>query len=186
MTKELSGAQWCARFPTSAALDDLAEPFQASAKSFLSACQAAGARVTLHATKRPPERGYLMHWAWKIARGGFSAVEVPPMAGVDIDWTHDGEGAVARADAIAAAAAMVEAYGIAYEPSLTSRHFEGRAFDANIAWDGQLNVRLPHGDLYTINAMPHSGLNHELWAVGAKYGVHKLASDPPHWSDDGH
>jgi hypothetical protein len=25
-----------------------------------------------------------------------------------------------------------------------------------------------------------------LHAVGASYGVHKLASDPPHWSTDGH
>jgi uncharacterized Zn-binding protein involved in type VI secretion len=26
----------------------------------------------------------------------------------------------------------------------------------------------------------------DLHAVGASYGVHKLVSDPPHWSDDGH
>lgn len=25
-----------------------------------------------------------------------------------------------------------------------------------------------------------------LHAVGATYGVYKLLSDPPHWSDDGH
>ena len=25
-----------------------------------------------------------------------------------------------------------------------------------------------------------------LNAVGATYGVNKLVSDPPHWSDDGH
>lgn len=26
----------------------------------------------------------------------------------------------------------------------------------------------------------------DLYAVGATYGVQKLVSDPPHWSDDGH
>ena len=26
----------------------------------------------------------------------------------------------------------------------------------------------------------------DLYPVGASYGVHKLESDPPHWSADGH
>jgi len=34
---------------------------------------------------------------------------------------------------------------------------------------------------------PRTGAgNTALHGVGAGYGVHKIVSDPPHWSDDGH
>jgi len=37
----------------------------------------------------------------------------------------------------------------------------------------------------TIAAQPRNGSNPELIAIGRGYGVIKLPSDPPHWSDDG-
>lgn len=64
------------------------------------------------------------------------------------------------------ARAMVAKYGLKYRPSLASRHIEGRAIDMDISgWTGTPD---------------------DLYALGASFGVHKLRSDPPHWSDDGH
>lgn len=63
------------------------------------------------------------------------------------------------------AMAMVQAYRMRYPASLTSRHIAGRAIDMTVGgW---------------------TGTGEELFALGARYGVHKLRSDPPHWSDDG-
>ncbi len=60
---------------------------------------------------------------------------------------------------------MVAGYGIAYQPALTSRHIEGRAIDMTInGWKGTPEALHQHG---------------------ATFGVLKLISDPPHWSDDG-
>lgn len=179
---EFSGPQWCAHFPTSNAVEALAEPFRSKVKSFQAALLDAGATIHISATLRPKERGYLMHGAWVIARLHVDPKTIPAMEGVDIDWTHGGD----VIDARDAAAAMVATYGIAYEPSLTSRHYEGRAIDWTIGWQGVLKIRSAAGTQLVIATDPRSGANTELWAIGADYGVHKLASDAPHWSDDGH
>lgn len=150
-----AGVSWVAMYPTSRFLDDLVEPFQGNVRRFLADLAAHGCKVKVTATRRPAERAWLMHWAWRIARGG-TPPELAPTTlpdGAEIAWTLDG------------AREMVAAYGLAYKPSLTSRHIQGRAIDMSIT--GWL---LPVADL------------HEL---GASYGVHKLVSDPPHWSDDG-
>ena len=81
---------------------------------------------------------------------------------------------------------MVHGYDIAHRPSLTSLHIFGKAIDMDIAWDGKLAMRRRNGASKTIASLPRSGLNHELWAVGATFGVLKLPSDPPHWSSTGH
>lgn len=181
---EFSGAQWCARFPTSKALTDLVEPFRTSATHWIAGLEAAGAEVEISATYRPEERAYLMHWCCQIAgyrdkAGVFHQVapaDVPPMVGVDIDWTHGGDLGAARA----AAVAMREAYGIVYPAALDSRHIEGNAVDMTITWRETIIVK------------DASGLEHACWEqaqlypIGATYGAHKLLSDPPHWSSDGH
>jgi len=177
---ERSGAQWCARFPTSTSVADLREPFRTAVSHFLAALKNAGASYQIAATYRPPERAYLMHWAWLIANGTLPGA-VPACAGVDIDWTHGGDVAAARA----AARAMVAAYSIRYEPSLTSHHCERRAIDMTVTWDGTLNIRNAHGTLLAIASSPRSGDNHDLQAIAREFGVIKLVSDPPHWSDDG-
>lgn len=67
---------------------------------------------------------------------------------------------------VAGAKAMVLEYGLVVRPSLVSRHIEGRAIDMEIeGW--------AHGD-------------DALYALGETFGVWKLRSDRPHWSDDGH
>jgi hypothetical protein len=94
-----------------------------------------------------------------IADSGQTPDMVPPMEGVNIDWTHGGQ----LHQATAAAMAMKKAYNIAYPAALVSRHTQRRAIDMTIT-----------------NPPPNVVL------LGASFGVKKLLSDAPHWSDDGH
>jgi hypothetical protein len=147
-----AGPVWVDRYPTSRSVDDLVSPFREGVIAFLADLDARGCTVTITSTRRPAERAWLMRHAWDVAHG-FDPGAVPTRSGIDILWTLDG------------ARAMVAAYRLAYRPSLTSRHIDGRAIDMTIrGW---------------------TGTNAELWALGAQYGVVKLQSDPPHWSDDG-
>ena len=188
MAKTLSGAAWVSRFPTSTSTDDLAQPFRAHAKKFVAALEAAGASVTVNATVRPKQRAFLMHWSYRVGRMGFDPEQVPSMAGVDIDWVdRDSNQKKNAAASIAAARAMVAGYEIAYPPALVSRHTEGKAIDMEISWtSAELAIKDGAGKVVTIKSGAKDGSNSHLHAVGRSYGVVKLASDPPHWSSDGH
>lgn len=180
----LSGAAWWhanqAKYPNSAALADLAPPFRDRATAFVKALRDAGARVTLSATLRNPTRAYLMHYCWRIANGGIAPRDVPARAGCAIQWNH-----ATLAQSKKAAQEMVDLFDIAYQPSLTSRHIEGRAVDMTIGWTGTITVRDATGAPRALGA-PRSGeTNTALHDIGKSYGVRKLLSDPPHWSDDG-
>jgi hypothetical protein len=179
---EPSGPQWCRRFPGSTSPNDLLPEFRDRVLAFISAMQRGGAAVSVDATYRPPERAYLMHWCWAIAESGFDPNDVPGMAGVAVDWTHHGDLVAARAGA----RAMVKGYDIQYAPSLISRHTQRRAVDMTIGWQGVLSIIDFNGQTKNISSPPHNGLNPDLIKVGATFGVIKLVSDPPHWSDDGH
>jgi len=179
---EFSGPQWCTRYPGSKSVDDLEPEWRGRVAAFLSAVQKGGASIDVSATYRPPERAYLMHWCWMIANLSQSPAAVPPLAGVAIDWTHGGDKTAARA----AAEAMVAHYGLQFLPSLTSRHIERRAIDMAITWSGRLGVRDFDGNVHYILTRPFDGSNPELIKVAASFGVIKLLSDPPHWSNDGH
>jgi hypothetical protein len=174
----ISGPDWVSQFPTSNSVDDLVEPFRDNVNRFLSALSDAGATVSIAATLRPPQRAYLMHYSFLIARGGADPGGVPAMDGVDIQWAHDA--------AKPAAEAMVEGYGIVFQPALASRHTQGLAIDMDIAWQGTLTITDAQGADTTISTLPRNGGNSALQAVGNSYGVKKLATDPPHWSSDGH
>jgi hypothetical protein len=130
---ELSGSEWVARFPTSASVDDLADPSKSNVQNFLSALNVAGASVTITATLRPPQRAYLMHWSWHIAKGLDDASDAPAMDGVDITWVHpDGTSVQAAQD-------MVDGYGMAYanlEPYQRPSHRHGY-FRERIAHDSE-------------------------------------------------
>ena len=183
----LSGAQWVALYPTSTSVSDLELDFRTSLNNFLAALNASGASYTIAATLRPPERAYLMHWSYRIARESYDPRQVPAMAGVNIDWVHKRpNGSYDETASRSAANAMTTSYGTVYRPSLTCRHTEGRAVDMNINWSGTLRIRNAQGQEVSITSTPRSGANTNLHEVGASYGVVKLVSDPPHWSDDGH
>ena len=109
------------------------------------------------------------------------------MDGVDIQWVHiDSDGNPDPTTSVLAAAQMVAGYGIVFKPALTSRHTQGLAIDMSITWQGNLSIRNAAGDLVVITSSPRNGNNSDLWSAGVTYGVIKLATDPPHWSSDGH
>lgn len=181
---EGAGAHWCARFAGSDSLDDLVEPFRSSVTAFLAALRAAGAAVTIAATFRPPERAYLMHWCCLVAgyrdrQQVFHQIapgDVPPMAGVDIDWSCGGDSGAARV----AALAMRKAYGIVFPAACVSDHTLRKAVDMDIAFKGAIMVRDALGQNRP------AACESDLWTIGATYGVIKLPNDGPHWSFDGH
>ncbi|HTT97769.1 MAG TPA: hypothetical protein VMF58_06935 [Rhizomicrobium sp.] len=179
---EPSGVAWCARFPTSVSPDDLLPAFRDRVLAFISAMERGGAKVSIGATYRPPQRAYLMHWCCMIADSGQDPSAVPQMPAVDIDWSHSGD----VADARMAAAAMKSAYEIRFPAALASRHTQRRAIDMTISWDGTLPIRDFNGQERSITMPPRSGSNQVLVDVGRSFGVIKLMTDPPHWSDDGH
>ncbi len=186
MADEPSGVKWVSKFPTSTSLGDLKGSFASSMKKFYDALKKAGATVTIDATLRPPERAYLMHWAYEVANG-FDPAKVPKMAGVAIDWQcQDKAGKADPKAAVKAAKAMVSAYAIKFEPALASQHTKGLAIDISISWSGDLTINDSKGKSTVIKSSPRSGANKELQDLGAGYGVIKLKSDPPHWSSDGH
>jgi len=185
-TEELSGAQWAQRFPGSRSPQDLAAPFRGYVEAFLAAMAAANIRVRIAATLRPRERAYLMHWSWKIARGKVDPADVPALPGVPIIWTHP-----TPKDSVRAAQDMVAAFGMSglrAAPALASLHIDGRAIDMTISWRGTVRIRDANGKEVVLDRLPRSGMNPQLIAVGATYGVIKFvggSSDKPHWSATG-
>jgi hypothetical protein len=177
--REPSGPQWVARFPDDRDLSSLELGFAVACQSFIDALIAAGAAVQISATRRPPQRAYLMHFAYCIATALVDPGQVVAMAGVAINWVHP-----TPARSRAAAQAMVDGYRITHLPFVDSRHCAGRAIDMQIAWSGTLHVACADGSHVDL-AGPRNGSNLWLHAVGVGYGVYKLVGDPPHWSDDG-
>lgn len=185
-----SGKFWVdwanANAKNSNSVEDLAEPFKSSAKSFIAALQAAGAAVEVTATVRPPKRAYLFHWSWKIAVGGTKASDAASMDGVDIQWDHGNATASKKG-----AREMVNGFGLAVPPkstnppSLKTRHIEGKAIDMEITWSGNLNVKKKNGTIVSVPFKDDANANTKLHDVGASYDVFKLTTDEPHWSTDG-
>jgi hypothetical protein len=181
----LSGAAWWhanqARFPNSAAIADLIQPFRDNVTAFVAALKQAGATVKVSATLRNRTRAQLMHYSWRIAHDTIAPEDVPALPGCAIIWDHKDPGRSKQG-----AQEMVDLFGIAFQPSLTSRHIEGRAIDMTIGWAGTIQVEDKVGRPRPVSAPRSGDTNKDLHAIGATYGVLKLASDPPHWSDDGH
>lgn len=183
---KLSGLDWFkknqAKYPNSNKVEDLESGFKSKVRDFLAALKEAGAKVTVSSTLRNPSRAAIMHWAFKVANGKVKPTAVPKIKDVDINWDHGDE-----KKSVDAAKEMVgpSGFGIAFQPSLTSRHIEGKAIDMTISWKKSLTIKTKKGEEVTIEKSPRSGQNKELHKVGATYGVIKLASDPPHWSSDG-
>ncbi|UYY59919.1 peptidoglycan-binding domain-containing protein [Sphingomonas sp. S2-65] len=180
----LSGAAWWqanqGRYPNSARLDDLAPAFRKKVTAFLDALEGAGASVDIASTRRDLRRAQLMSHSWRIARGTLQPDDAPSILGVPIAWQH-----ATPARSRAAAQEMADRFEIAFEPSLTSLHIEGRAIDMTISWAGTLRIRDHAGRLRSLTTPRSGNTNRDLHAVGASYGVLKLLSDPPHWSETG-
>jgi len=189
---ELSGKKWTSRFHGSNSTKTLSPTFEPNVNAFLQSLKNADARITISATQRPPERAYLMHWSWKIARALINPDDVPKKTGVNIEWCHKNrDGKVDRSKSIQAAKDMVKEYGMTslnVAPALKSRHTEGNAIDMNISWIGNLELKNKKGETVLINSLPTDGMNPQLHEVGKSFGVikyHGGSKDKPHWSTDG-
>ncbi|MFF8727108.1 hypothetical protein ACF073_11525 [Streptomyces sp. NPDC015171] len=197
----LSGKAWGSRFPTSSRLEDLADGFRGKVTSFIRAMRQGGITVTPVATLRPPQRAYMMHYAWLVAKKKMSADKVPPFkpangqARIDICWQHtDAKGAFDSAASVSAAQSLVTALGIdprlRVAPALNTLHTQGLAIDMTTTWSTRSVVVTDHGGhRVTISTTPHSGLNPKLISVGRGYGVihfSPAADDANHWSSTGH
>lgn len=167
-------------------LDDLDAAFRDNVKAFIEALEAAGAKVTVSATRRNPKRAYLFHWAWEISQSKCQPAVPDSMAGVDIEWDH-GDAAKSRAGALE----MVTGFGLAVPPActnppaLTSNHISGKAVDMTITWTGSIKVKKKDGTEVSVTYAANANANSILHAVGDSYGVRKLKTDAPHWSDNG-
>lgn len=178
------GLAWCALYPGSASLEDLAEPFRDHVRAFLAALDAGVGHQCwfVNASWRPSERAYLMHWACMVANSGQDPHAVPPMLGVPIDWTAGGDVLAARAGC----KEMVRGYGIAFPAALVSRHTQRRAVDLAITIPPRPMKPYRFEDAHSKVWMFGGTDLTSLYKFGATFGVMKLLSDPPHWSDDGH
>jgi hypothetical protein len=178
--KELSGAQWVNRFPTSQSIEELSGTFKDNMQSFYDALITAGANVQIAATHRPSERAFLMHWSYRIAKENYRPEEVPEKEGVNINWWHGD-----LASSKAAAAEMVQGYQVVFRPSLISNHIRGTAIDMEISWQGTLTINNVNGRSVSISTGSHDNTNETLQQVAATYGVLKHSTDFPHWSHNG-
>jgi len=192
-----SGPEWVHKFPASDKVADLDTAFGTDVAQFIAALEKAGASVDILATAWPPERAYLMHWAWLIANEKVDPRQVPHIKDVDfgtdvsvdldILWWHGN-----LDDSQAAAEQMVKAFGIAdleKPPPLASQHVAGEAIDMEIKWGGEmLTVEDPLGEEVIITEGPKDGTHPGLIALGLVYGVIHYGDtdeDAVHWSVDG-
>lgn len=184
--KTLSGLKWFkanqAKYPNSTKVSDLDSSFKSNVTAFNAALKAAGAKIVVSTTKRNKSRAAIMHWAYKLANGKVKVAAIPKIAGVTINWDHgdDAKSKKAAKDMIGSSG-----FNIKYQPSLTSRHIQGKAIDMTITWSGELKIQNKKKEEVTIASSPRNGQNKDLHKIGATYGVVKLVSDPPHWSTDG-
>lgn len=134
-------------------------------------------RWWINATRRPAERAYLMHYAFRIARMGENPGQIPARAGVDIIWNHP--------RAVEAAEQMVRGYGIVYQPALHSLHTEGRAVDMVVRnVPATIQVPGPSGPVSMKIGNQPAENNVNLWRVADQYfHISKSPSDWVHWSD---
>jgi hypothetical protein len=180
----LSGADWWnanqAKYPNSAAVSDLIQPFRDNVAAFLKALKDAGATIAVSSTRRNATRAHLMHYSWRVANGAVAPNKVPALPGLAIQWDH---GDLAKSKK--GAQEMADLFGIVFPASLTSLHIFRRAIDMTIGWTGTLKIKDKQCKVREITTPRAGDTNTDLHKLGATYGVIKLLSDPPHWSDDG-
>ena len=169
-------------------------------RSLIGQLRAQGAEVYLNSSVRSPERGYLMWGAFILSRAS-SEAEVQARVerlraarsewelSVPIRWLHPA-GWEATRDA---ARAMADTYEVVFateEGARASDHYTGAAVDlVALALPGRLELISPRGasrsfDLSSAAASRDLSLSPDLidW-LEANWGLKKLRSDYPHWSD---
>ena len=206
---DLLGPAWTARFQnpsdrpamlTALREQDPESTFADRVDDLLTQLEEQGAEVYLASTTRSPERGYLMWGAFHLSRADSEAEMERRLAtladrnrawGLEIPivWRHpDGWRATREA-----ARAMAETYDVVYateKGARSSNHYGGDAADLiAIALPRRVTLTAPDGacrsfDLAAEEESRDLSLTPRLidW-VEAHWGLRKLRSDYPHWSD---
>ncbi len=177
-----SGPDWYHDFPTSTAIEDLSEPFRTHIQEFIAAVEDnTGLTVQVLATLRPPERAYLMAYAYKIANGLHPEKVKERLENVNISWVHyDSNGNADLTASRQAAQAMVLQYDIGSSgAAFPSKHSEGTAIDMKIVLNGPVQIKNKEGDKVWISNQS------QLKNLALTYNVrrYKLTN---HWSLSGH
>jgi len=172
-----SGKKWWTankdktKYSYSSSISDLETIFQERVKAFKKAVTDAGASISIDTTLRSKNRAYVLHSAYKIAKGLVDADKVVARTGVDITWVHGTKGASKTG-----AQEIITAANVAYKPNMTSNHLKGKAIDWTITWTGTLKIKNKDGAEVEISSEPkHRGLgkthngNTDLHAVGKTY-----------------
>ncbi|GLY15068.1 hypothetical protein Kisp01_20830 [Kineosporia sp. NBRC 101677] len=199
--QQLSGPAWNTRFPGGqSAVELLNDSFRPRVEKFVAAMTNAGITVRPTSSLRSPQRSYLMHFSYRIAKGQISPAEVPAYVPVGSEpapkvcWQHRTKtGKTDTQASVAAARQLLGALGVdsalATPPALRSRHNTGDAIDMAVSWSGpSVKIKNAEGKSVRITSGPQDGTNARLMAVGASYGVHHFspaAVDRNHWSSDG-
>lgn len=185
---QLSGANWVQIANTSgwvnstdfAALDSSWGP---SAQAFVDGLRSAGATVRVTSGLRHPNRAFLMHFAWGVAHGQYTPAQANARCqaqGIDINWDH-GNLAASKA----AAQALVGAFGLVRQASITSNHIHGKAMDIKISnLPGSINM---NGKTYTTQrGASNQSAAASVAPIGNDMGVKWFGSgDWVHWSHNG-
>jgi hypothetical protein len=203
------GSPWAMRYPNPAeeaeALKALSalradDSFAERIRSLIGQLRAQGAEVYLNSTVRSRERGYLMWGAFLLSRATSEAdlkarVDRLRVArtqwglAVPIRWMHPAGWQATREGA----RAMAETYEVVFASEAGARasdHYTGRAADlVALALPRRLELRSPQGVVRHFDLSAHAAsrdlsLSPELidW-LEANWGIRKLRSDYPHWSD---
>ncbi len=182
-----SGASWIDRYPASQRLQDLDSNFGSDVREFVAVLEKASATVEVLATRMPPERAYLMHWAWRITQEGLDPRHVPYMDGVDIRWWHGNLGTSREA-----AWSMVHGYGIEEldePPPLISPYTEGQVVAMRVRWRGALRLYPDSPQEQIITSNPQDGTNLDVMTLAEIHGLEHLLtvpdSDEVHWAMPG-
>ncbi|OGP65146.1 MAG: hypothetical protein A2169_12660 [Deltaproteobacteria bacterium RBG_13_47_9] len=193
----LSGSYWIDKFPASRDTNDLEDTFKTNVQNFIKALGEAGLQaadnlegveqgIKIISTKRPPERCYLMHYSWKIAKDNYDPQKVPSKSGVSVNWWHDD-----LEKSRNAAQLMVDGYKtneLQIAPALKSKHSDGKAIDMALKWKDSLKIKKIDGSEVTIESGEKDHTNPELIEVAKSYDVIHFIDvnkDKTHWSDDG-
>ncbi len=172
---------WVHRFGlTSKDIKDLEQPFRAGVEQFITALENARAKVVVEHTWRSDEAAYLFHWAYRIAKGTARPKDPPRHRAADIQWDHG-----VNAQSRKGAQEMVTGFMLTSQPSLDSRHKEGKAIDMKITWTGTIQVLNKYGTPVDVPFMINVNANRALRDVAESYGVRKLTTSKVHWSTDG-
>jgi uncharacterized protein YgiM (DUF1202 family) len=153
------------------------------AEAFVTGLRAAGAQVHITAGLRHPNRAFLMHYAWGVAHGQYTPAQGNAACrgrGINIEWDH-GNAAASRA----AAQALVNAFGLVHQASITSNHVHGLAIDMEIS--GLPASITMNGQTYTTRRGASGAAAAEsVVPIGRGMGVIWFgAGDRVHWSHNG-